>query len=109
MGTMTFQLPATLDAHSASDLERAYVAGGPDNMPWPTTVEVDPDACLLRVTRSVDESGWIVVPWEVPGAGRLMGSSATLMERTEPYALLIEQARGSQPAPRSARPTALAA
>jgi hypothetical protein len=94
MGTMTFQLPAALDAHSASDLERAYVAGGPDNMPWPTTVEVDHSSRLLRVARNVDESGWIVVPWDVPSVGRLMGSSATLMERPTPYALLVEQARG---------------
>lgn len=94
MGTMTFQLPSAADVRSIPDLERGYVAGGPDNMPWPTHVQVDPDERLLRVSRGVDESGYLVVPWEVPGIGRLMGASATLMERSTPYSLLIEQARG---------------
>src|SRR5262245_13830753 len=94
MGTMTFELPATTDARSTQDLERAYVAGGPDNMPWPTTVEVDLPGRLLRVTRAVDESGNLAVPTEVPGAGRLMGATATLMERPAAYRLLTELARG---------------
>ena len=44
--------------------------------------------------RDVDESGSLVVPWEIDGAGRLMGSSATLIERPEPYRLSVELARG---------------
>jgi hypothetical protein len=89
---MTFQLPAGLAAAVLEDLTRGCVAGGPDNMPWPTEVEVTPDR--LTVRRSVDESGYLVVPWEVDGAGRLMGSTATLMERPAPYHLQVEQARG---------------
>jgi hypothetical protein len=90
MGTMTFQLPAGLPAASARELERTCVAGGPDNMPWPTVVRVEGDR--LTVTRGVDESGYLVVPWDV--AGRLMGTTATLMERPGPYDLLVELARG---------------
>ena len=92
MGTMTFQLPAGLPAAALEDLTRGCVAGGPDNMPWPTEVEAAPGR--LTVRRSVDESGYLAVPWEVDGAGRLMGSTATLMERPAPYHLQVEQARG---------------
>jgi hypothetical protein len=92
MGTMSFLLPDSLDLAAAPDLERACVAGGPDSMPWPTAVHVEPG--LLRVQRAVDESGYLAAPWEVPGFGRLVGASATLMERSQPYDLQIELARG---------------
>jgi hypothetical protein len=92
MGTMTFQLPAGLAPEALRELERTCVAGGPDNMPWPTEVRITPG--LLAVSRTVDESGYLVVPWEVEGAGRLMSTTATLMERAAPYNLLVELARG---------------
>src|SRR5437588_10506074 len=92
MGTMTFTLPAALPAGVLPDLQRACVAGGPDNMPWPTEVQVAPGR--LTVRRTADDSGYLSVPWEIDGAGRLMGTTATLMERPAPYHLLVEQARG---------------
>lgn len=92
MGTMTFTLPAALPALVLHDLERSCVAGGPDNMPWPTEVQLAPGR--LTVRRAADESGYLAVPWHVAGAGRLMGTTATLMERPSPYHLQVEQARG---------------
>lgn len=89
---MTFQLPAGLPGDSAKELERTCVAGGPDNMPWPTELRLKPD--MLAASRSVDESGYLVVPWSVDEVGRLMGTTATLMERPVPYNLLVELARG---------------
>ncbi|HKI36684.1 MAG TPA: endo-1,4-beta-xylanase [Gemmataceae bacterium] len=89
---MSFLLPSGLSAEALRELERACVAGGPDNMPWPTDAHVQGDHLL--VSRSVEESGTLVVPWDVDGAGRLMSSSATLMERSVPYSLLVEIARG---------------
>src|SRR5439155_20144086 len=38
--------------------------------------------------------GYLIVPWTVDGAGRLMGSSATLIERPQPYRIGVELARG---------------
>jgi hypothetical protein len=61
-------------------------------MPWPTEVQVSPGR--LTDNRSIDESGYLSLPWEVDGAGRLMGTTATLMERPTPYHVQIEQARG---------------
>jgi len=89
---MTFQLPAELKADAVRDLDRACVSGGPDNMPWPT--ELRRNDAQLSVRRTVDESGFFVVPWPIEHVGRLMTSSATLMERPTPYQLLIELARG---------------
>jgi hypothetical protein len=92
MGTMTFQLPAGLIAEAARELERACLAGGPDNMPWPT--QSRNASGFLGLTRSMDESAYLVAPWSISGAGQLMGTSATLMERVRPYNLLVELARG---------------
>src|SRR5579883_67718 len=92
MGTMTFQLPASLSADAARELKRTCMAGGPDNMPWPSELHFTPEQ--LKVSRIVDESGYLLVPWQIDGGGMLMGTSATLIERDRPYNLLVELARG---------------
>jgi hypothetical protein len=89
---MTFQLPAGLSADALRDLDRTCMAGGPDNMPWPT--ELRQANGKLTLARPVDESGYVVAPWDIQGFGLLMGSSATLIERSRPYHLLAELARG---------------
>src|SRR5437660_2794029 len=91
MGTMIFQLPADLSRDAASELERAWVSGL-DHMPWPTQAQVDHHRLLVQ--RRVGESGCLVAPWNMEGAGRLMGASATLAERALPYNFLLELARG---------------
>ncbi|HEY7308573.1 MAG TPA: endo-1,4-beta-xylanase [Gemmataceae bacterium] len=91
MGTMTFQLPSVA-ANALRELKRTCMAGGPDNMPWPTELHFAPNQ--LRVSRAVDESGYLIVPWAIDGRGQMMGTSATLIERTRPYNLLVELARG---------------
>jgi hypothetical protein len=92
MGTMSFQLPAGLPADAVKELKRTCMAGGPDNSPWPSDIELTGEN--LRVGRTVDESGFLLVPWNIDARGRLMGASATLIERTRPYNLLLELARG---------------
>jgi hypothetical protein len=92
MGTMTFQLPVNLPADAARELKRTCMAGGPDNMPWPSGLQFTPGQ--MGVSRVVDESGFLVVPWPIDGRGLMMGTSATLIERPRPYNLLVELARG---------------
>lgn len=92
MGSMVFQLPETVSADAEADLERACVAGGQDGMPFHTHVNLEPG--LLFVERTVNESGFLSAPWDVEGVGRLMLNSATLMERRNPYDLLLEFGRG---------------
>jgi hypothetical protein len=93
MGAIHFQLPGDLSADAVQELERACISGGPDNMPWPTEVRIEADQ-LTVTRREVDESGALLVPWEINGAGRLMGSTGTLMERAVPYHFQVELARG---------------
>ena len=92
MGTMTFQLPVSIPADAARELKRTCMAGGPDNMPWPTDLHFFPGQ--LNVSRVVDESGYLAVPWPINGRGLMMGTSATLIKRSRPYNLLVELARG---------------
>jgi hypothetical protein len=92
MGTLNFLLPPGLPEDAAQELLQACVVGGPDNMPYPTQVRLDGSRLVL--SRNVDESGGLVVPWAVDGAGRVMSTSATLMERPAPYHLQTELARG---------------
>lgn len=93
MGIMIFQLPAMLaDESVRQELERSSVTGGQDNMPYPTDAVVEAERLIL--SRCVQESGNMQVPWRIEGVGHLMASSATLMERPAPYHLAIELARG---------------
>lgn len=92
MGTITFQLPSGLDAATAGELAKACLAGGPDSMPWPTDTRLEPGRLILR--RNVEDSGFLVVPWNIPAIGRVTGTTTTLMERAEPYQFQVELARG---------------
>jgi hypothetical protein len=92
MGTMNFLLPGQPEPDAAKELGRACVVGGPDSMPWPTEIRLDRQQ--LVAWRAVNESGCLAVPWEVDGHGRLMVSTATLMERDGQYDLSLELARG---------------
>ncbi len=90
---MIFQLPSALaDDSIRQELERSSVTGGQDNMPYPTDAVVEAEQLIL--SRCVQESGNMQVPWRMEGVGQLMTSSATLMERAAPYHLAIELARG---------------
>ncbi len=90
---MQFQLPADLaDPGVLQDLELSSVAGGQEHMPYPTDAQVEGDRLILR--RDMNESGSIAAPWTIPGVGRFMTRSATLVERNLPYDLVLELARG---------------
>jgi hypothetical protein len=91
MGTMIFLLPADLSPGAVQELERAWVAT-PDHMPCATRVQVELNR--LIVEREVEESGYLNAPWGIEGVGRLLATTATLMERPLPYRLLVELARG---------------
>lgn len=92
MGTMNFLIPENLESRTSLALSRACLAGGYDRTPMPTEVHLD--ATRLNVRRNLDESAQLLVPWTVAGVGRLMESTATLMERPKPYRLSVELARG---------------
>lgn len=90
----TFQLPAGLTSEAARALERACMAGGPENVPWPSQVRRSDNQ--LIVTHSMDDSGsgYLLAPWLIPDHGLLLGATTTMMDRPAPYNLLLELARG---------------
>jgi hypothetical protein len=92
MGTISFQLPPDLPLDAAGELEHAGMLGGQDNMPDAAQVNVEPGQ--LFVSRSGDESGYVMAPWEVEGAGLVMTATPTVIERDQPYQLQVELARG---------------
>src|SRR5262245_46541734 len=92
MGTISFLLPSDITPEASAELERAGMVGGQDIMPFRTQLSIAPGR--LNVTRGTDESGYLIAPWDVDGAGRLMVSSPTVIERPQPYQLQLELARG---------------
>lgn len=92
MGKLRFRLPNGLPDDAARELTRACIAGGYDGMPAPTRATVDDG--VLTLQRETDESGYALVPWDVPGAGRLITSTTTLVDQSQPHDLALELARG---------------
>jgi hypothetical protein len=92
MGTLTFLLPDPLPAAAARCLEQASLATGYDQSPVPTRRRFENGQ--LALTKDSTESGYLATPWPVAGLGVPLCLSATLVERPEPYHLLLELARG---------------
>jgi hypothetical protein len=92
MGSMTFLLPNPVPPAAQAALRSACFAGGYDQTPVPTRVEID--GHRLVVSRGLSESGYLLVPWPVDPSGPYVTTTATLRERPEPYSLLVELARG---------------
>jgi hypothetical protein len=92
MGSMSFQLPNSLPPAAESLLTQACFAAGYDQTPSPTSVQIVDR--LLRLSRETDESGYLFLPWPVGPAGVMVTTTSTLRERTEPYSLMVELARG---------------
>jgi hypothetical protein len=92
MGSMTFLLPNPVPPAAEAAVRRACFAGGYDLTPVPTRVDIDGQR--LVVSRSISESGYLLVPWPVEPFGHYVTTTATLRERPEPYSLLVELARG---------------
>ncbi len=91
MGVMQFVVPRR--EHLADDaLERAYFAGM-DEVPWMSRVSWN--GPLLIVQRAEHDSGSLFIPYVVEGHGEVMLSTASLMERPQPYHLQVELARGT--------------
>lgn len=72
-------------------LGQAYLAGL-DRIPWQCQIARDGDE--LRVERPESDSAGFHIPWPVEGHGRVAVSTASLIERDEPYYLPLELARG---------------
>lgn len=91
MGVMRFALPPGRSSEQDRALERSCIQGGPDFMPWPSHAQVLGDELIIR--RTTNESGALGVLWKVSTWPTWL-TSATLVEKNEPYHLLVEVLRG---------------
>jgi hypothetical protein len=92
MGSISFLLPNPVPAPAQATLRGAFFATGYDQAPVPTALEFRDDR--LVATWTLSESRYLLVPWPVGPFGTLVTPTATLLEREEPYRLLVELARG---------------
>ncbi|MCE9545692.1 MAG: hypothetical protein K8T25_09270 [Planctomycetia bacterium] len=91
MGLIRFLVPRP-DRLPPGAAARAYITGM-DEIPWPSRIVASEDG--LIVDRPPGESGSLFVPWNVEGHSEIVLSTASLMERPQPYILEIELARGT--------------
>ena len=91
MGLIRFLIPRP-EQLPAGGASRAYITGL-DEIPWPSRIVATDDG--LFVDRPPGESGSLYIPWIVEGYGETTLSTASLMERTQPYVLEVELARGT--------------
>ena len=91
MGLLKFRVPTPWPEPRLADLRKSYVTGL-DRTPSRLNVEVRKD--LLICQRSTTESGRLFAPWPINQFGTPITGTATLGERTDPYSLAVELARG---------------
>jgi hypothetical protein len=91
MGVLKFQLTSPDLAKRIGELRRAYVTGLDRT---PSRLSIEFRAGLMICHRDTNESGRLFVPWPVEGFGTPFVGTATLAERSEPYNLAVELARG---------------
>lgn len=97
MGQFQFNIPENLLSGgilgSDGSLSQSAYLSGIENIPWKSDLHFDGHCLQLR--RRVDESGKLIVPWNIPGYGPVMLSTCSLRPNGVPYHLPLELARGS--------------
>ena len=91
MGQMRFVTP-TPERITPEVVERTYCSSL-EGIPWECQSRVENNS--LIVDRPSDEAGNLNIPWVVPGHGKLVITSTSLMQRPEAYQLEVELARGT--------------
>jgi hypothetical protein len=91
MGQMRFYAP-TPEKLQPHMIQRAYLAGL-EAIPWQSSNQLADN--VLSLTRDIGESGNLYIPWTIPDIGEVTLSTCSLMERTAPYHLPLELARGT--------------
>jgi hypothetical protein len=91
MGVLKFLLPSNDLARRLPGFRKAYITGL-DRTPGRLSVEFRNG--LMACFRETSESGRLFVPWPIAGYGTPVVGTATLAERSTPYVLALELARG---------------
>ncbi len=91
MGVLRFIIHPTSRLEEGPDIHRAYLSTLELGV-VPTSVSLENGVLLCQKESS--ESARLHVAWDVEGIGRPVLSTASLIERDEPYFLPLELARG---------------
>jgi len=91
MGVLKFRLPSNEIAGRLASQRRVYTTGLDRT---PGRLGLDFRNGLMTCTSDASESGRLFTPWPVPGFGSPVVGTATLGERSSPYVLALELARG---------------
>lgn len=91
MGVLRFTVHPTSRWEGLPELHGAYLSTLETGI-VPTTVSLD--GGILACAKNCEETAKLHLIWEVPGFGRPLLSTASLVERNEPYFLPLELARG---------------
>jgi len=91
MGVMRFIVHPPASDPAWDGGSEAFVRGI-DGRVFPTTVDFEDGQMCCR--RSLSDSGTVSLPWPVSGFGTPVLTTTSLRERTEPYLLSLELARG---------------
>jgi len=92
MGSISFLMPNPVPGAAQAALRSACFATGYDQAPVPSVIEIHDNR--LIVTKTLNESGYLLIPWPVGPFGTLVTATSTIRETDKPYRLLIELARG---------------
>ncbi len=92
MDQIAFQTPFPERVTQAA-VDRAYMVGY-GGTPIPSFTKPDGGGRFV-LQRSVEESGYLQIPWVVDDLGELVLSTTSLMAQREPYWLELELARGT--------------
>lgn len=93
MGQMRFLVPFAEQLPEEA-VERAYLAGM-EGIPWRSRNSWTVPNSEFVLERAANDSGNLYIPWKLASGGELCLSTASLMERPEPYHLPLEIARGT--------------
>lgn len=91
MGILRFRF--NRDGDLPNDVAERTAVVSLEGVPW--TCRVERHNNELRIVRKVADSGYLHVPWRSSQYGELLLSTATVVERGEPYDLVVELARGT--------------
>lgn len=97
MGMIRFVVPSR-ESLPEGALEQAYLAGM-EGIPWRSETvwlsQPEETPQLFAVKRTESESGNLSIAWRIPNRGHLVMTTSSLRERSEPYRLGVELARGA--------------
>lgn len=95
MPALSFLLPSGMSAAAKSSLlGNCGLCSGPTGDGFPDITMRSIEEPLLLLKSDIPESCHMQAPWLIPGHGRILIKSATLIPATRPYSLLVELARG---------------